>query len=430
MKKITLILSIIYLWVFSACCEIINFDIFATTDIHGNFHHGKSGIIALANFFEQNGRSENSILIDCGDLIQGNAVNRLEKGELIIQGINLLQYDFLVPGNHDFDFGYEAMRQAFSASTAEILMANLQVENLKSVPFKIVEKSGVKFGFIGMTERNLRWRFPTQKALKFIDNDTALKNAVKSLMKSKVDIIVLIMHDGLYFRGGTIFEIIKKFPMIDIVIGGHTHQVEHGKKIRKSYFIQSEPFGKGIGQLKIEFDTTSRKIRRIKSEIHLLENYDASDIPQQFKSLNEKYKKLTQEAAQPLQIDTKYFREDLSLQENLALSAMKNYAPDGDVYLNLLGREVSKEYHINNINQYTLKKILFYEDIYTIIEINQKDLPLILSEVEQSSKKFNSKLLYVTEDSCRSKSKIRLVTTWYIAGGMGKSDSKIRKLCQ
>ena len=48
-------------------------------------------------------------LIDAGDAIQGAPIGAISNGAEIIRMMNRLGYDLAVPGNHEFDFGFEAL---------------------------------------------------------------------------------------------------------------------------------------------------------------------------------------------------------------------------------------------------------------------------------------------------------------------------------
>jgi predicted phosphodiesterase len=425
-KCLILLLLVLFSWI-SVAIEIVTFDIFATSDIHGNLCRENSGILSIAALLEKIGRGENSFLVDCGDVIQGGAINRLEKGKLIGEALKLLNYDLVVPGNHDFDFGVANMREVYSKMNAKILAANLKIDGIETLPCCILEKNKVKFGFIGLTDRSLQWKTLSPE-LSFSDSDEALLNAVKELRDAQADIIILLMHDGLYFRGGSVYDIAKKFPMIDIIIGGHTHKGEAGRMIRKSYYIQSPAYGTALSHIKLEFDLVSRKIKRISSQNHDLKELKAFVSDGKFQPVLAEWKKLQVKAGERIEIEQKGFKSNLDLQENLVLSKMKEFCPDGDIYINLLGSNAAKNYNVKNLNLYALHNIIYYEDSYFVFELGAGDFFILSDEVRKVSKKHNSRLLLVQEKSFDKNKKLKVVSTGYIFGGMGNPESKIRNL--
>ncbi len=417
-----LIIGVLWIPLFG---ENVKFDIFVTSDVHGNLCRQNSGLIRVGMLLDKIGRNENTFLVDCGDLIQGGAVNRLEKGKLMMKTVNLLDYDFMVLGNHDFDFGVDNMVEVYSAASAEILSANVNFDKLKTLPCKIIERNGVKIGFIGMTERNLKWRLVPQNEIKFLDNDKALLGAIRTLTKEKADIIVLLMHDGLYFKGGTIFDIAKKFPMIDLIIGSHTHTVEVGKVIRNSYYVQGAPYAESLAHIVIEFDTAKRQTRRIVSELLNLESVANQNVPNKYQEIYDEWRTLQKTAGRKIEIDCSYFRKELSLQENLSLTFMKEFCNDGDVYINLLQVIEGKNYDVRNLNLFALSRLFPYEDNYMVIELDADELAVMREELSEVAKKYGNKL-FIYHSNGGKKHKYKVVTTQYILSGMGKKESKIR----
>src|SRR5438874_12798960 len=73
-------------------------------------------------------QNRNSILIDVGDVYQGTEVSLRNKGELMIDLFNYLEYDAWVVGNHEFDWGIEAFHQALQRSAMPVLAANAVLE--------------------------------------------------------------------------------------------------------------------------------------------------------------------------------------------------------------------------------------------------------------------------------------------------------------
>ena len=90
------------------------FYIFQTSDTHGylnNVEDECSGDwLRLGNILKKEidkaGGHDNCLLIDCGDTFQGTIEASEEKGKFVVSIMNNLEYDVFVPGNHDFDFGF------------------------------------------------------------------------------------------------------------------------------------------------------------------------------------------------------------------------------------------------------------------------------------------------------------------------------------
>ena len=77
-----------------------------TNDVHCGLHDGLGydGLAAYMKEMEAEYGADNVTLIDAGDAVQGAAIGTLSEGEYLIDIMNYLGYDFLVPGNHEFDY--------------------------------------------------------------------------------------------------------------------------------------------------------------------------------------------------------------------------------------------------------------------------------------------------------------------------------------
>lgn len=49
--------------------------------------------------------SGNVTLVDAGDAVQGNVMGTLTQGQALVDIMNATGYDYVIPGNHEFDYG-------------------------------------------------------------------------------------------------------------------------------------------------------------------------------------------------------------------------------------------------------------------------------------------------------------------------------------
>src|SRR6478752_6638307 len=113
--------------------DMVCISILHTTDLHGHIlptsdYDGTTDLGGLARCVTQIQRwrrqNPNSILIDVGDVYQGTDVSLRNKGGLMIDLFNHLNYDAWVIGNHEFDWGIETFINALQRSTMPVLAAN------------------------------------------------------------------------------------------------------------------------------------------------------------------------------------------------------------------------------------------------------------------------------------------------------------------
>src|SRR6059058_5760129 len=124
--------------------DTVCISILHTTDLHGHIlptsdyggNPDRGGLARCATQIRHWRRENpNSILIDVGDVYQGTEVSLRNKGELMIDLFNYLQYDAWVVCNHEFDWGIEAFHQALQRSTMPVLAANTILEGKSAGEF-------------------------------------------------------------------------------------------------------------------------------------------------------------------------------------------------------------------------------------------------------------------------------------------------------
>lgn len=264
-----LIFSVFYFCIiWNASGEERIIALFATSDIHGNIESGDAGLLRLATVLKKEistaGGFEKSIIIDCGDFSQGSVEASLTKGELIFDFLNYLRYDAIVPGNHDFDYGLGKLFTNSKKISSEVLCGNLLLPGAKK-PFKdweIINKNGLKIAIIGLTS-------PGMEGIDRVNNfsyktsliNDAIKKILPEVVSKKTDLIILAVHGGLYNSGWSLKNIVRKFPEIDIVFAGHTHEEISGKLLYShTYFIQTGSRAEYLGEAIVKICNGKKEI--------------------------------------------------------------------------------------------------------------------------------------------------------------------------
>ena len=76
----------------------------------------------------------NLIYAHAGDFISPSLLSGFDKGEHVVELTNIAPPDFVVPGNHEFDFGKEAFLKRMGELKSTILSANLRRADGTNVP--------------------------------------------------------------------------------------------------------------------------------------------------------------------------------------------------------------------------------------------------------------------------------------------------------
>jgi 2',3'-cyclic-nucleotide 2'-phosphodiesterase/3'-nucleotidase len=291
---------ILYLCLLSgAQAASVTVTLLATTDMHGNimpydYFAAKPVARGLAKeaTLIQAARAENpnSLLIDCGDTIQGSPLEavyqqsiktgRLPMGmkfegsplnvDPMMLVMNKIGYDAMVLGNHEFNFGMANLQKARSEAKFPWLSANTKnTDNTVKpfLPYIVKSVAGVKVAVIGITTPAIpMWEKPDgYRGYRFEPGDKALTETLAILKeKEKPDVVVAAVHAGVerdiqtgQQRAGEmpgenmVYAIANSAPGLDAIIFGHTHRELEGAKIGNVLLVQ--PKNWAISLARIDF---------------------------------------------------------------------------------------------------------------------------------------------------------------------------------
>ncbi|MEE3397380.1 MAG: metallophosphoesterase, partial [Succiniclasticum sp.] len=108
-KRVGYILAFLFLFLlpFTVFAEGKDIIILHTNDIHCGVSDNLR-IDKVAQYKKElQKKGHPVVLVDAGDAIQGAPIGKLSSGESIVKIMNAAGYDFVIPGNHEFDYGME-----------------------------------------------------------------------------------------------------------------------------------------------------------------------------------------------------------------------------------------------------------------------------------------------------------------------------------
>lgn len=228
----------------------ISMPLFAFADIvilHTNDTHcgiaRNLGFARVAEYKKEMAKDHAVILADAGDAIQGEPVGKLTRGASIINILNAVGYDFLIPGNHEFDYGMENFLSLAPKAYAGYYSANfIDTKTGERIfpAYKIFTLDGKQVALIGVTTpQTLVSANPAffkdesgDWAYGFEEDETGeklyrcIQSVVDDVRAKGADYVLLVGHLG---TNGSISvwsspEIIAHTSGIDAVIDGHSHE--------------------------------------------------------------------------------------------------------------------------------------------------------------------------------------------------------------
>lgn len=254
----------------SACIAPWRMDlqILATSDTHGKFdpwdyaanQADASGSVAQQATAIKECRTENTLVIDAGDTIQGNSAELFLNDELhpMVAAMNAIGYNIWVPGNHEFNYGMDTLQKVIAQQKAKVLLGNVYSPAGQKLAdgYTILEKNGVKIGLIGMVTPNItRWDAnnltgwtvtnPVEESRKIIDE-----------IQSQVDVLIGVMHMdteneyGVYGSGVT--DLANACPEFDLIIAAHGHKKIEGEEINGVLVIENKNAGATLSEIHLQ----------------------------------------------------------------------------------------------------------------------------------------------------------------------------------
>ncbi len=226
--------------------------IFHINDIHSRFEELAKISTAIAKY-----RDSNSILIDAGD----NAdFMRIEtegtQGEISSAILNEIGFNARIFGNNEGFSGIDNGRSIAESSKCDVLTCNIydikgnKLNFLKDSTILVI--NDIKILLIGVTASSPSYN-EFYKLFNMITKDPIkeIHRVLSNYKDHEYNLIILISHLGLKFDKNIAIE----FPSINIIIGGHSHDIlKEPVSINNTIICQAGQFGEYFGILDIELD--------------------------------------------------------------------------------------------------------------------------------------------------------------------------------
>ncbi|WP_312317751.1 bifunctional UDP-sugar hydrolase/5'-nucleotidase UshA [Atlantibacter hermannii] len=271
-----------------------------TNDHHGHFWRNEYGEYGLAaqktlvdSIRQQVAEQGGSVLVlSGGDINTGVPESDLQDAEPDFRGMNLIGYDAMAVGNHEFDNPLTVLRQQEQWAKFPFLSANIYQKSTGERLFKpwaLFKRQDLKIAIIGLTTddtakignpeffTDIEFRKPAEEA----------KLVIQELQQTeKPDVIIAATHMGHYDNGahgsnapGDV-EMARSLPegSLAMIVGGHSQnpvcmasdnkkQVEYvpgtpcaPDRQNGIWIVQAHEWGKYVGRADFEFRNGEMKL--------------------------------------------------------------------------------------------------------------------------------------------------------------------------
>ena len=230
-----------------------------TNDIHDHVradYDGVGGLPFISGFVRSVREKRDDILMmDAGDAAEkGDLVARRTDSDLTFRAMARVGYDVWTPGNHDHDFGIDALYRFTELAEMDIVCINLlKEEGSMEFPASVVyDVNGIRVGVIGaIRPRNVL-------SLDLEETAHAMGEEARRL-KPETDVIFGLVHINV----DNSIKIARAAPDIDVIISGHSHQKTPEPVVvpeTGALIMQAGNYAKFVGWLELQVDVVNREL--------------------------------------------------------------------------------------------------------------------------------------------------------------------------
>jgi len=287
-------------------------DVMHVNDVHAHVERYPNLLTAVTN---QRVEKRDSLLLNAGDVFSGTLYFNVFEGEADMALLNLMDFDAMVFGNHEFDLGsspegHTALKGFIEGSnypflgtntdfSNEPLLSSLQSRTISENPDNgkiydaiISDVKGEKVGIFGLTTEETSG-ISSPGSVQFEKYIERAQATVDVLEAQGVNKIIALTHIG--YDDNVLVDndqlLAKAVDGIDLIVGGHSHsQLNKPKAILEdlegnekdvTIIVQAYQYAEFLGTVTLEFD-----------ENGVVSNYDGELIKASDFSPNEEALKL------------------------------------------------------------------------------------------------------------------------------------------
>jgi 5'-nucleotidase / UDP-sugar diphosphatase len=298
--------------------RLYNLSLMHTNDTHAHLDSAPKLVTAVKEARIEN---PNALLLSAGDVFSGTLYFNEFQGQADLEFMNLLDYDLMTFGNHEFDLGaspdgHKALAEFVKNAEFPFVSSNVNFSQdplLKDL-FKgyamrtkdgniystVVKKvNGQYIGFIGLTTEETK-DISSPENVTFKDYIESAEKEIKRLEHFGINKIVALTHLGLDDSADydNDLELAKNVDGIDVIVGGHSHtqidepivvdKDENGQEKDPTIIVQASQYGDYLGTLDVKFNRKGEVIEHSGELISVDEKADDPKAAQILKKYSDK----------------------------------------------------------------------------------------------------------------------------------------------
>lgn len=297
--------------------DSVELQLLGVNDLHGRLESPKAlrraaggppvgigGAAALDAHLDRAERSHpgRTIRVHAGDMVGASPLLSSHfHDEPTVRAMNLMEFDVGTLGNHEFDEGGNELTRLlrggqrsdgrqfkrnaggraentsapdFEGVNFPYIAANTvdREGGLRLPPTRVIERAGVKVGFIGVTTTATPHHVLDEHTRRFdwLDISDTVNSHVPELRRRGVEAIVVLAHSGAYHADGDsgaaageiVDEAREMTGAVDVVIAGHTHsqlntRVPNTEGVGEKLVVEAQSYGAAFDRVRMRVDRRS-----------------------------------------------------------------------------------------------------------------------------------------------------------------------------
>lgn len=287
-KKKSILLAFVAILIVSICVICIvqvekkkdEIVVFYSNDIHSYIDNSVDDEMGLtySKLAALKANTENALLVDAGDHVQGTAYGSMDKGMTVIKLMNAVGYDVATLGNHEFDYGMAGCMAAVDAADYPYVSCNFRHESDGVVgetvldSYVLLDVGKTKVAFVGITtpetigattpayfqDENGKYIYNIAGGIDGSELYDTVQEAIDDAADAGADYIIALGHLGVDESSGpwTSRNVIKNVRGLDAFIDGHSHtsvemEIVNDKEGEQVVLTQTGSYLSAVGKLTI-----------------------------------------------------------------------------------------------------------------------------------------------------------------------------------
>lgn len=194
------------------------------------------------------------LLVDAGDFSGGENAYGAALGRVMIDAMELMEYDAFTLGEWDFNQGPTYLREIIEENPVAWVHTNYDVVGLEDLGREtlVVEKGGRRIGLLGLFNPTILLN-PAMRDSVVVEEDVvaSAKRGIAALEDEDVDAIVVLSH--LSYKGDR--TLAQYVPGIDLIVSGHGGKTLNAPEevVPGTWIVASGSLGQFLGRAELEF---------------------------------------------------------------------------------------------------------------------------------------------------------------------------------